>query len=506
MKDHLFPLLSVNDLLRLRRVCQPMKQLASSHLRVYHVDDFPELEISENFQSPCNLTTFLEMNLPSARIYINNQTLQFFSLPGIPEFLSEFSAKITHLRVRNCFAFSTEPEMAFYMHLINLKHLTLENIDATQYPCDVRSLKLPNGHVVPRPPCPVPSTFQHLKTLKFGHIEPSTKYDHGYWEDVVECCCEGVLFIGHPLYDHPRPPNHLLPLPPELQQLQMGISNNGSFQCISNVSDHRFKVHPDRPNLQFYDLANWRDTDQNGGSSVDYLIFASNCYKMGVKLLNVDAELYTGLGPCEGNDKHFIQTTYAVISLINVNRALFQRELPNLERVKITKTSCSTYYPLWIADNKDRPRWPRLKALDITVDSEELEELIGMNVGTQEVAELFGEFLFGEGMVREELEELRIGYDEEAAKREDLPCPRTADLRMSCANIKKLVLFNWVGTNKALSKLWSGLQVLNELTLENCRALGNVGFVGEDRENPTFLMMKSKITDNQCILLKSLIL
>lgn len=443
------------------------------------------MEIRENGDK--SLSAFLQIGIPFARIYLNNKGVNFFDNPCIPQFLELYGEKITHLRVHHFFAFSNETEMPFYEALANLQHLELEEIDARKWRCDFEVCTMPDGRELKRPPCPIPLNFKNLKTLKFGHIKTARKLDHGYWVDVVECCCQHLEYIGHPRYDHPLPPNNELFGLPNPFPMSM-LSNSGAFLCVTRVIDWRHDKYPAQPNLKYYDLKNFNDTSEGGGSSYDLMFFLQHCYERGVKLLNVDAELYFAMGPSD-DENHIKQILTPVVSVKNINRAFFIGEMPNLERILVTGTSRCTFGSFWKEGRK--PEWPALSTVHLTVDSMELEELIGLDLGPQDTTQLL-EFLF-EDVVREKLTELMLRFDEKSARKGDLPCPRTGNIVSSCPNLKILSLGNWVGTNKALSKMWAGLQHLEQLVLEDCRALGNVAFVGENKELPTFFKLKSTI-------------
>jgi hypothetical protein len=55
--------------------------------------------------------------------------------------------------------------------------------------------------------------------------------------------------------------------------------------------------------------------------------------------------------------------------------------------------------------------------------------------------------------------------------------------------LKKLTLVRWNPVNKAFIHLWTGLLTLEELWIEDCPSLGNVGFIGEDLDAPAFLKL-----------------
>ncbi len=72
--------------------------------------------------------------------------------------------------------------------------------------------------------------------------------------------------------------------------------------------------------------------------------------------------------------------------------------------------------------------------------------------------------------------------------------PKVEDIWAACPNLGTIELNNWPGTNKALVKLWERLPGLKEICLVECSNVGNVTFVGENKERPIFVKLKSKIT------------
>lgn len=146
-----------------------------------------------------------------------------------------------------------------------------------------------------------------------------------------------------------------------------------------------------------------------------------------------------------------------------------------------------------------RPLWNNLESINLVIDSEELAECDGTMIDTDgnarfaryytiPIGYLF-RFLFHEQST-ESLTQLTIKFEYITGWKLSLEVVQ--DIVTSCPNIKKLGLTNWPATNKCLTKFWEGLSELEEVTLECCKSLGNVAFVGTDIENPVFLRSASK--------------
>ncbi len=169
-------------------------------------------------------------------------------------------------------------------------------------------------------------------------------------------------------------------------------------------------------------------------------------------------------------------------------------KMPNLEKITIPFTSGSA------TAEEIRPEWPALKVLEITVDGKtgyvwdvdrnerfgDIERVIGQST------HMLFKFLFGNGIVRTNMTELSIHFAEWRGKKK-VAVPKVEEIAESCPNLKRIKLGNWMGTNKQLAELWEELPYLEEISLENCKELGNVAFVGEEIEYPVFFCLESKL-------------
>lgn len=63
----------------------------------------------------------------------------------------------------------------------------------------------------------------------------------------------------------------------------------------------------------------------------------------------------------------------------------------------------------------------------------------------------------------------------------------------SFPNLRVLKLNGFDGKDQDYLGFWKGFPGLEELSLENCRSLGDAGLMGDDKENPKFLELKRKM-------------
>ncbi|ODM95794.1 putative RNA-binding protein EEED8.10 [Orchesella cincta] len=445
---HVLPNLNLHELLRFRRVCKRTKSLAENFLNQFEHN--VELEINETSKP---LKSFLQLGLPASHIYLNNTGPDIFQEIEIAKFLDLYGNSITHLRVHKFFTFLEYHEFLFYQGLTNLHHLEFEEIDATSRNC----FNSPDRQKSPFPP-----NFRNIKSLKIGMVHRSASYDTGYAWDLIEFCNK-LESVSHPLYKDVFE--------------GMSIHPDGPFGCVQSMMLQRFYDRPEENNLKYYDLENY-EYDVLYPNSIKFLMLCEDCYRFDIRLLNVDAALFRNISPSMRN--FFPVVADPVVSLRNVHASVFLMELPNLEKLVISSTLSCSMISQW---NKD-PKWPKLEILDVTVDSEWLDEMHPFHQGTMDLLEIFFK-----DVVRLNLTDLRLRFTDFAPGHE-LPRPKALHVITSCPNLKKLTICKWHGTNKALSKLWSGLTELEEITLESCELLGNVGFVGEDSKDPVFLKLK----------------
>lgn len=463
-------MLDYGDLLRLRRVCKPIKAFADECIRNNYKDFVRKID-----EANYPLSHFLHANLPTPSIHLHNSTSQFFEDPAIPQFLNLYGDKITHLRV-NC---STLQELQFYTSLPNLQHLELDCIDAR---------KLNDDDISPAGNSPFPSNFKNLKTLKLNEIWVSNIENlEGNWNLIT--FCENLEYLKfHPLI------RNIVE--------DKTISRNTSFDFLIEYIEARHRNNPHLPNLQIFDLGHHKDIS-------DYRKFRTLvglCYKYKIKLVNVPSVLVDrNLGVVQLYPKPF---TTPLVSLRNVLGFMMLVELPNLESLVIESTKLTTYRRFWpvdlaeAEDNEDNlfdigmeidegergrgerlngfPKWPNLKNLDLTIDSTFIRTFIaGNNVDDKcEIERLF-RFLFPGEKSRERLTELAIRF--KGRIEFGLPVPQTRVVTKACPFVTKLTLTNWFGRDEEVSRFWEGLPLLEDVVLEKCKLLGDDAFVGTDK-------------------------
>lgn len=440
--------------MRLRRVCKFTKSPADGYLRCHFSEQEREINETED-----TFAHYIRRNLPTARLYLNNSGPEFFENPNVYTFLDRYAYRITHLRVNHFSTCVSELETLFYSSLPNLESLEIQHTDASERDRSTYFREV-NGERVPRELTYLPPTFKNLKVLKLNYMKTSHFSDQGYFFDLVRFCDK---------LEHLKQPRFL--------ELMDGVSefDGGTFGIVTDLIRRTLDGNQLLA-LKTYDMEHYNDV---GLHSFGFLNLLIQCVRSGVKLQNVDAALLEILDAGFEDDLDF---SVPLESVKNVHGLLLDREIPGLKKLVIKSTQeCS------IDQNAELPLWPALEKMEVNIDSKEIGSgPYGAydSVKTKKLLEL----LFASAK-RPKLVELRVGFAWECG--ENLPCPRSMDIIENCGNLTKIYLQNWMGTNRALSLLWNGLLLLEEVTLDQCKMLADVAFVGEDRENPTFFKLQS---------------
>lgn len=255
--------------------------------------------------------------------------------------------------------------------------------------------------------------------------------------------------------------------------------------------EYKERPNPDQPNFRL--------------NSTSFYELITLCTENGndVKLQNVDGNFIDAVmlldNSVEGALGCVEKINKIVKSVRNVGEEVVKLELPLLEQLQIPEDQewgFSLYHSCMPSGEYQRPEWTNLKKLELHMSGREL----GKNIdGKRGLSREILDFFFV-GIKREKMEELTLGfkpnYQMRVTKDENIPFPKMKDVMDCCPNLTILKISFWPGSNKAISMLWSGLPLLEELTLDSCKNLGNVAFVGADKEKPTFFRLKSKQLSN----------
>lgn len=140
----MFPLLSVNDLLRMRCVCQWTKILVQDYLRV-HPRSSRHIRVTTNAQSgpgSGSLEEFLDKDnlssipIPTCHLRWENHCLPLegslsvgiFEDPLLPTFLERYAKQIVHLHVSTFSVPTRKQEKEIYEQFVNLRVLTATEV------------------------------------------------------------------------------------------------------------------------------------------------------------------------------------------------------------------------------------------------------------------------------------------------------------------------------------------------------------------------------------------
>ncbi len=517
----MLPHLAWNDLLRLRRVCSWTKGITDAYLQV-NPQLAPEIEINEGNEK--TLKSFMDLGIPTTKLFLNNKSgYSFYENIGKKtehQFLNKFGPLIKHLRVSRLTSISFGRELNFINGMKNLKSFeadyfghgrkTDEDVLSNEAMAHYQQLATQKSFLKEDRCFPLP--FQSLETIKIG---PMFGQDYEYLKRMDVVCRSGNIFYICPQLKYACLPFDSTFKTPEFGE---GLTEDALFHgSLPRALLYLGIYTAERPNdlyppsgvngrLEVYDFQNYHNDSIPWAmeyfkesfdklracwvGSKDFVHVCLRALETGLKLLNVDPRWYCA--------RYNVGLTLPelgipVVSLVGLDPCMRGLDMPNLEKITIPFTSGS------LPGDPTRPRWPALKIVDITVDGK--VGCVWDMYGRRRIEDCSKElalpttalfrFLFWE-VVRANMTELSIRFVDGKGKKE-LEVPNVEDIVKSCPNLKKIKLGNWMGTNKQLVELWNGLLGLEEISLENCKELGNVAFVGEDVGNPVFLRLESKL-------------
>ncbi len=307
-----------------------------------------------------------------------------------------------------------------------------------------------------------------LPTVNFGEFpigdEEPFRRIHGYVTKLNDLC-DKTEYVKDPCY-----------------RFLGSNSNGGTFNVVLGIrgEDGRQRAPPNT-----YDLSGYRFSDFKHSPGI--LFFVSVGCPDCPRLVGVDTNYFLVMNHLKLDNLNRLGKHLQ--SITNVSWKMLQIEdTPYLEEIDIYSTArCSTRHAALRAN-----RWSNLKNLSMCVDSTTVE-------GGESVQTLFDQF-FGGNIIHQNLEELTLSFELfDVLAEVAYVWPTVQAIISSCPNVKKLSLKGWPGTNEELCQLWSGLQHLEDVCLEDCGEMGDDAFVGEERENPALLKLQSKFNVvNRC--------
>lgn len=422
------------------------------------------------------------------------------------KFLENYGPSIEHLHVTRITlsngAFCKDKEIEFMESLPNLKSLEIGY--CTGYG-EITGDIQPGDPIDMEMLLDLPSTFLNLEVIKIGRDQDG----------------------GLKIYDKKRRTRDLLIQCRKLRQASFPLvwtlalpvggddasgSIGGDFFFLLNCID------VERPNLAFREAAlkkmeffDFKDfhSDSLLGSDWDFRkqhivlqmhwysssMFMQICMmakRSGMKLGNVSPSWFVGRfgRVAEFGGERYTRPDLGtpVYSLMGLDTLVMSLSMPNLEEIRIPGTTRCI-----VGDRQ--PEWPKLRVLEICVDGVEgtcwnyagvkkMDEIHGICI--QSTRNLFN-FLFL-GVKRVNLTELSLEFVREGGG----VVPKAEMIVESCPNLKRIRLRNWMGKQKGLLVLWGGLDGLEEISLEYCKNVGDVSFVGLDVQKPILFRLKSK--------------
>lgn len=438
------------------------------------------------------------MGIPTTKLFLNNPSGNRFydnlDTATLNKFVTTCGPIIKSLRVVQLSLYPCFNEWTFLECLSALKSFQagfmgqglvpsprhLREISERNYQRAERDPRVGSQNILPR------NYSNTLESIRIGNTSRFTDYSIGNIQNrmpIILKNCPKINYISFPVNlhfptDFPFPAEAAFNEPHEVMGLMF-------MDYVGSIVNH---LKNGEKHVEFIDFENYHDnqgqqiTREHLTASPYFLLLCLQCKESGVKLLNVNPLWFSRRSFQSEPLLRGADLGKAVVSLVNLDPCVFPLEMPNLVKIDIPKTSKSGvftghgvgYGGGW------RPDWPALKTLNINVDAEDVQR------GPQHTYLLFS--MFWRNVVRTNLTEFGINFEVQ----DGVVKPFTDDIVAAFPNLKRLKIGGWPGENKALTKLWSGLPGLEEVTLENCKGLRNSAFIGEDSRSPVFLKLKSK--------------
>lgn len=461
---NLLPLLEHNEILRLRRVSHQTKQLADDYLWTPKpgYQGKWELKLKPNQRTGKTLRKFRRIKLPPpSRILIkfrlekSDYVQSFYDDKQVLKFMIRYGNYVTHLNISHIGVSPNETD--FLKCFPNLETLICDGIWFTNMSCE---------HT---------NAFQCLSFQKLRRLL------------IKDTDCEVSMrnFIARVV------PKLEIVCHPYNQAVGLKSSLDFGLQLFGMLRNRDFK------STFYYD---WRNVHSLMVDPKELLRFFATCYDCDVHLKKVHAYYMdfmlcdeNGFIGAEENLEHNIQQPIPglqnirrnsfvgniIYSLDGLKECVFLTEMENLEKIKIHSLArCRFPTP------NAYPKWPKLRKLDMVVDTNEYEGVLQYICGFIE---------------RKNLHEFVLRYPKDVksvngVNIEDMSLPCPVKLGKFCPNITKLTVKHCFGDNLFFASLWAELSQLSSVHLSCCPNLGNEGFIGMDigKKQPAFLELKSK--------------
>lgn len=480
----MLPFLLIEDVIRLKKVCLEAFLVCRDYLKEKCVPNASEIEINE---ASYTFSDFLKDGIPYSHIYINNDLsrAKFFDNFFLGEFLRIYGARVEHIRIAVLGLSLSENEQCFYERLKNLKSLEIENFSLkstnkkrTQKLCTTYS-----DENVKRL-CNYQSTFENIDRVVISIKEKDFSKKTFTCSLVFPQYCKKLKTYGNSWWCNAAKNYEM--------QFEDLLHKFANF-CVSKP-----------PFLKNFDMCNWNQIEVNtvreNADAVNY--FLEQCLENDIKLINFHSVLLEVVNP-------FVNSGANISSLQNVHSFVQVMQMNSLTEITAISSQCSSYLKL-IRLNYNT--FANLERIKLIIDSIYLQNTSwfedGVIYATNEVRPIEDLLLFLFcSCVRLKLHDIYIGYDAKLNNKTSVSesnnsIAKIVDLSRCCPNLSKLTLFQWPGTNKWISKIWTGLPHLQDVCFDHCNQLGNVAFIGENVEAPLCFCPKSKSISPYLILPK----
>jgi len=390
---------------------------------------------------------------------IQNETEELYRSEGIQEFLELFGSRIKSLRLKNYFLDSSA-QFDFLNAFPSIRSLEIGMINALGHRAQYTYTHPSHSH--PLQVLQLPDFFQNLERLGFGTIRIDSMFETDFWYAMIA----GSPRLGYLRY-------------PRVECEESGFSHEKKFECFKGIVEARrhFSPSPDWTEIDFKNLDNVEEIQDEG---IPFLLFLDFITGMNISLQNVHAEYFSIASGLFLQGEITSECFYNIFSILEYCPALSVLPLKDLHGISIQKMSAIE----WENPEDD---WADLTSIHLNFD----EDFHVTNQIDHELHEML-DFLFFPSS-RCFLSELKISFDPSLLN-VSIPSHLLSARKITAGLtwLTQLTLVRWNPVNKAFVLLWNRLPHLEELWIEDCPSLGNVGFVGFNLENPVFLKLTSK--------------
>lgn len=479
-------------------MCSRIRKIVDSYIRENGgIPGSVEIEIhSSGFRT---FENFLKLDFSASRFYICNLQTRLrefdeptmFEEPAATIFFKRFGSQIKYLRVQQMYTNPTSVLLQLFETLSKLKHLEIESVGKfDKVPGFMQDFS--NSLIVKNwfkgPQVVLPNTFKNLTVIKISQTEETcwpvsdTRFVC-YNISILKTCTSLRTFT--PGY-YPKAHNF------RLGQLLTNRREENDFRLYRLFSDmwDYLQSSTEQVSLKYIDFRNitkYCNSTNFRNNSRLFLDLCAEFFMHDIRIKNIPAKAFSRFKPAV-HDPEIISDV--VLSMHGLHRSVLGIDLPLLRDLSISTMEGTSFRG---AQTPYSTTWPRLKKLEIFIQSEKVWTS-STRAPIVTVSFLLHLLL---GIRRPRLRSLALQFksrmmDTLSANPATFPCPKIEEILINCENLVKIEIRGWpCKDNIKFSKLWEGLPFLEEVILAKCKYLGDVAFTGTNLDEPSFLKLKS---------------